>query len=134
MDISEGHSWTPLHDLALLYLSLVHGADADIAPAEMEVMATKLREWYPNAEGRQISQVTEDAMLVYVSESGHQMLETCVASLREHLEQGQRVAILNDLAEIASADGMLAPGEVSFIQELAEHWGLDQGGSVIDDG
>ena len=125
MDESGGHEWTPLHDLALLYLALVHGADAEISPGEMEVMATKLKDWYPDADGAQLSRVTEDVMLMYVSESGHQMLETSVASLNEHLQKGQRIAVLNDLAEIASADGTLAPGEVSFIQELAMHWGVD---------
>ncbi len=125
MESSVGHEWTPLHDLALLYLALVHGADAQIAAAEMEVMATKLKDWYPHASGEQISRVTEDVMLVYVSESGHQMLEACVASLKEYLRKGQRIAILNDLAEIASADGLLAPGEVSFIQELALTWGIE---------
>ncbi|HEX7069567.1 MAG TPA: TerB family tellurite resistance protein [Rhodothermales bacterium] len=125
MDVTEGHDWTPLHDLALLYLALVHGGDAQIAPAEMEVMATKLKDWYPGVKGQDIARATEDVLLVYVSESGHQMLEACVASLNEHLHKGQRIAILNDLAEIASADGMLAPGEVNFIQQLAMHWGVD---------
>ena len=125
MDESGAREWTPLHDLALLYLALVHGADAQIDASELEMMALKLKDWYPKASGDEISRVTEDVMLVYVSESGHQMLEACVASLNEHLEKGQRVAVLNDLAEIASADGMLAPGEVSFIQELAMHWGVD---------
>lgn len=125
MDVSGGPTWSPLHDLALLYLALVHGGDAEIAPSEMEMMATKLKDWYPDANGPQISRVTEDVMLVYVSGSGHQMLETSVASLNEHLKKGQRIAVLNDLAEIASADGLLAPGEVGFIQELAVHWGVD---------
>lgn len=126
MDTSAGPAWTPIHDLALLYLSLVHGADAQIAPAEMEVMATRLKDWFPDANGPEISRVTEDVMLIYVSESGHQMLEASVASLNEHLHKGQRIAVLNDLAELASADGMLAPGEVNFIQELAMHWGVDR--------
>jgi uncharacterized tellurite resistance protein B-like protein len=129
MDVSEGHDWTPLHDLALVYLALVHGGDAQIAPAEMEVMAHKLKDWYPGVKGQDIARATEDVMLVYVSDSGRQMLEACVASLNEHLKKGQRIAILNDLAEIASADGLLAPGEVSFIQQLATHWGVDSGAS-----
>lgn len=125
MEITGAHAWTPLHDLALLYLALVHGADAEIAPSEMEMMALKLKSWYPEASGSDIARVTQDVMLVYVSESRNQMLETSVVSLNENLGRGQRLAVLNDLAEIASADGMLAPGEVSFIQELAQHWGLD---------
>lgn len=124
MEPRAREAWSPVHDLALLYLSLVHGADAEIAPNEMEVMGTKLQEWYPDTEAEDLSRVTDDVMLVYVSESGHQMLEASVASLAKHLGRGQRLAVLNDLAEIASADGTLARGEVSFIKELAEHWDL----------
>lgn len=126
MEITERHEWGLLHDLALLYLALVHGADAEIAPSELEVMAAKLKDWRPAARRSDIQRITDEVMLIYVSQSGRQMLEASVVSLQEQLAKVQRVAILNDLAELASADGLLAPGEVSFIQQLARQWGVDQ--------
>lgn len=118
--------WTPLHDLALIYLALMHGADAEIDPSELSLMVEKLQEWYPKAEKSEIERVTNEVMLMYVSDSSQQMLETCVASVHQSLPKGQRIAILNDLADLASADGLIVPGEVSYIQHLAHRWGVDQ--------
>jgi len=128
MEVPQSHEWSLLHDLALLYLAFVHGSDAKIAPNELEVMGLKLKDWRPEAGGSDIQRITDQVMLVYVSESGHQMLEASLVSLQQHLGRSQRIAILNDLAELASADGMLAPGEVSFIKQLAHQWGVDQDG------
>ena len=123
---STGSAWSPLHDLALVYLALMHGADAEIDPVESKVTSEKLRSWYPEEGQEQIERVMKEVMLMYVGGSSEQMLETSVASLREALPKGQRIAVLNDLADIASADGFIAQGEVSFIQQLAQRWEVDQ--------
>jgi hypothetical protein len=34
--------------------------------------------------------------------------------------------VLNDLADLACADGAVVPGEVSFIQQLARFWEVDR--------
>ena len=122
---SESLSWTPAHDLALIYLALTHGADADLDPNEMSMMAQKLHHWMPNTANNQIKSVLNEVMLVYLGGSRAQMLDTSVASLRESMPKGQRIAVLNDLADIASADGMIVPGEVGFIQHLATQWEID---------
>lgn len=124
-NLSESLSWSPVHDLALIYLALTHGADAEIDPNEMSVMAQKLRQWTPEQASSKLSDVLEEVMLVYVGESRAQMLDTSVASLRQSIPKKQRIAILNDLADIASADGMIVPGEVGFIQHLAQQWEVD---------
>src|SRR5690606_23554502 len=41
--------WTPLHDLALLYISLAHSTDDELATAEVEAITQKLNEWLPGA-------------------------------------------------------------------------------------
>ena len=122
---SQGINWSPMHDLALIYLALTHGADAEISPNEMSVMAQKLRQWTPEQQASRLTGVLNDVMLMYVGESRAQMLDTSVASLRGSISKGQRIAILNDLADIASADGMIVPGEVGFIQHLAQQWEIE---------
>ena len=104
----------------------MHGADAEIDPAESKVTSDKLRNWYPEEDQERIEEVMKEVMLMYVGGSSEQMLETSVASLRQALPKGQRIAVLNDLADIASADGFIAQGEVSFIQQLAQRWEVDQ--------
>ena len=128
MTASSGlYSWTPLHDLALIYLALTHGADAEIDPVEMETMSEKLQEWQPEMAAEHTHHVIEEVMLMYVSGASQNMLTTSVASLRQSLPRDQRVAVLNDLADLASADGMVVPGEVSFIQQLARQWEVERG-------
>lgn len=117
--------WTGLHDLALIYLSLTHGADADLDAAEMEAMSVKLNEWKPGEQFSLIRRVLNDVLLVYTSPQRNQMLETAIASVGEDMSRSERVAVLNDLADIASADGIIVGGEISFIQTLAKKWGVE---------
>jgi uncharacterized tellurite resistance protein B-like protein len=122
---SDSLDWTPAHDLALIYLALTHGADTELDANEVSMMQQKLRQWLPKTGTHQIKQVMNQVMLVYLGGSRTQMLDTSVAALRETMPKGQRIAVLNDLADIASADGMIVPGEVGFIQHLATQWELD---------
>ncbi len=123
---NDTFSWTNVHDLALIYLALTHGADAELDPSEVTVMSQKLGDWVPPSSKNKISDILNQVMLVYLGESRTQMLDTSVASLREAMPKGQRIAILNDLADMASADGTIVPGEVGFIQRLAAQWEVDR--------
>lgn len=118
--------WTPLHDLALIYLALTHGADAELDASEMDAMAVKLRAWNETFDLDRIKRVMQEVMLVYMSGSSEQMLEAAIASVGETLSKPRRIAVLNDLADIASADGMIVMGEVNFIQQLAREWDVDR--------
>jgi hypothetical protein len=122
--MNANQSWSLLHDLGLIYLSLAHGTDAEIDPQETDVMIDKLRRWQPEVEPQNLRRILDDVMLAYVSAPHLEMLETSVASIAETVPLGQRIAILNDLAEIAAVDGRVVVGEVEFIQQLAERWGV----------
>lgn len=118
--------WTVTHDLALIYLALTHGADEELDSSEVDAMARKLSEWRTNFNLDQIKTIMREVMLVYMGSSGDQMLEAAIASVAESTPKPTRIAILNDLADIASADGTIVMGEVDFIQQLARDWGVDQ--------
>ena len=122
----ERPAWTPMHDLALIYLALAHGADDEMAPAESEAIREKMEAWFPDVRPRFIREATEEVLLVYVSASRDAMVEASAASLREELSKELRIGILNDLADLASADGAIVPGEVLFIQRLARYWGVER--------
>lgn len=117
--------WTPLHDLALIYLALTHGADAELDPSEMEAMSVKLSDWQPGAQLSLIRRVMNDVLLIYMSPQRNEMLETAIVSVYESMPKPTRVAVLNDLADIASADGIIVGGEISFIQDLARRWDVE---------
>lgn len=122
----EYPEWTTLHDLALIYLALTHGADADLDAAESEAMAVKLKAWNEAIDLERIRRVMQEVMLVYMSGSSDQMLETAIASVGTSMSKPRRIAVLNDLADIASADGMIVMGEVTFIQQLAREWDVER--------
>ena len=114
--------WGAMHDLTLLYLALVHGTDMDIAPSEQEALLEKLHHWFPEVQPKDTEQVFNEVMLTYMGGHSREMLDTSIASIKESLDKSRRIALLNDLAELATADGTLVPGEVSFIQQLANFW------------
>ena len=118
--------WTVAHDLALIYLALTHGADEELDAAEVDAMSRKLVQWHEGSSLDKIRKVMSEVMLVYMGSSGEQMLETSIASVADSMPKPSRIAILNDLADIATADGTIVMGEVDFIQQLARDWGVDQ--------
>lgn len=118
--------WTETHDLALIYLAMTHGAGEELGSAEMEVVANKLQAWAEDVDAERISDIMHEVILVYVGASGEQMLETAIASIGHQMPKMSRIAILHDLADIASADGAIMMNEVDFIQQLARDWGIEQ--------
>ncbi len=117
--------WTRLHDLGLIYLALMHGADADLDPTEMEAMSVKLTDWEPGRQMSFIRRVMNEVLLIYMSPQRDEMLETSIVSVYESMDRSRRVLVLNDLADIASADGVIVGGEISFIQDLARRWNVE---------
>lgn len=117
--------WGSLHDLALLYLALAHGTDLEIDPAEQSTMIEKLTAWEPGISSDHVSKIFDEVMLTYLGGYSREMLDAAVASIKDSMDKSHRIAVLNDLAELASADGAIVPGEVSFIQDLAQFWEVD---------
>ena len=122
----KASDWTTLHDLGLIYLALTHGADEVLDDSEKEAMADKLQTWNEDLSEERIREVMNDVMLVYMGGSSDQMLEAAIASVGDAMNKPRRIAVLNDLADIASADGSIVMGEVSFIQQLARDWDVEQ--------
>lgn len=123
---SEPSDWSPLHDLALIYLALAHGTDLEIADSEQEKMVERLGAWHTGPAPAQTEKILDEVMLTYMGGHSREMVEASMVSLKESMDWEQRVAILNDLADLASADGTLVPGEIAFIQQLAAFWEMDK--------
>lgn len=123
---SEPSEWSVLHDVALLYLALAHGTDMDIDPAEQTTMVEKVRSWYPEIGSTQVQRVLQEVMLTYLGGHSRQMVDAAMVSIKEVLSKEERISVLNDLADLATADGAIVPGEISFIQQLARYWEVDE--------
>lgn len=116
---------TLLHDLALLYLGLAHGADENLDPAETKQIAASLRRWQPDKDPALIDHVIREATLTYLNGADSERMTEAVHVLRDSLSQDLRMIILRDLAAIARADGEILSEERDFIQTIADDWELD---------
>jgi uncharacterized tellurite resistance protein B-like protein len=123
---TERSDWGPLHDLALIYLALAHGTDLEIDGSEQEKMVEQLKAWNADAASAQPERILDEVMLTYMSDHSREMVEASMVALKESMDRNERMAVLNDLADLASADGMLVPGEIAFIQQLAAFWDMDK--------
>jgi uncharacterized tellurite resistance protein B-like protein len=120
--IPANGGWSLLHDVALLYLTCMHGPDAEIDEAESQVVKELLRS--KSGSVTAADRVLDDVMLMYVGTSGSDMIATSIASLGDSLNATQRQGLLQEFAQIATADGLVHSTEVRLITEIANRWGL----------
>jgi uncharacterized tellurite resistance protein B-like protein len=122
---SGPEDWGTLHDLALLYLFLAHATDDHLDPVERSTISKRLHAWRPKASSSRIDKIMDEVMLTYMGTYGRDMLDMSIASLKDVLQSDRRVEVLNDMATLATSDGVLGPGEIAFIQRLARFWDVE---------
>ena len=122
----DGSAWNSLHEMALIYLSLLHSSEEDFRTERTELTRDLLVTWFPDVDDERLDRVIHRALLVHISEAGDQMLATAVESLRQSMPRDQRIAVLSELADIAMADGLVVPDEASFIERLAQEWDIER--------
>lgn len=121
----EHAGWSPVHDLALVYLEIVHGTDADIRESEVDAIARKLHEWLPDAEDEDVLKVVHAAMQAYVQGPDKRLFEDSVENLKKVVPPHQRTALLADLNYVARSDGGMSENEQALIERLARAWGIE---------
>lgn len=119
-------AWSPLHEMALIYLALLNSSDDDLRSDSVAVTRDLLRSWFPDIDDQRLDQVIEDVLLIQLSTLSDRMLSTAVESLRQSMPRDQRIAVLSELADVAMADGFVIPDEASFIERLAQEWDIER--------
>lgn len=122
-EIPDG--WSPLHDLALIYLHLAHRTDTDLDDREAEAISRTLNEWMPDVADDRVINVVLEAMHAYVQGPDKRLFEDSVESLKRSVPSHQRASILDDLVRIASADGEILPTEKDVIRKLSRAWEIE---------
>lgn len=124
LDVVAHHTggWSVLHDLAFLYLVLAHSTDDELTVTEVQVILAKLQEWQPDLAREDVQHVLDEAVERYASGPDQQALSESVRALRHTLPEEQRMAALNDLVQIANADGIFLDDEEDMINDLMEAW------------
>lgn len=125
------NSVTLLRHLALLYLGLAQGTDDDLDASETQAIASRLRRWLPGKDPALIDHVLRDVSMAQKEEVDMSHVREAVEALGRHLDAEARATILQDLADVARADGVVLRAEEGFIRRVAERWDLDA--SVIQD-
>lgn len=117
-------AWTLLHDVGLMYIVMGHSTDNKLSDNELSVMLSRLQAWQPELEEEQARAVLRDVLTYYSSEPETDALHDAVGAIREMLPIVQRLAILDDLTQIARADGHLGNNEQEMLENLSRAWGL----------
>lgn len=112
-----------LHDLALIYLALAHSTDDQLSNEEIDAIATRLREWQ-NVKSETVLSAIKQALEEYLREDADVRVRQAVSSVKASIPEEIRRVLLDDLTEIAMADGKFLHEEGSFIGELAQAWDL----------
>lgn len=122
----DGSAWSALHEMALIYLTLLNSSDDDPRSDRVALTRDLLLDWFPDVEEQRLDRAIRDALLMRVGALGDEMLSTAVEALRQSMPRDQRIAVLSDLADVAMADGVVVPGEASFIERLAQQWDIER--------
>lgn len=117
-----------LQALAFLYLTFGHATDGTMTGDEMRALAKRLQPWAPQAGLDDLGEVLKQTVAEYKS---HEDMDAKLAKAREltatlgkNASADELQRILDDLREIASADGTISEEEKAFIADTAKTFGL----------
>ena len=119
---SRIHDKDVLRDLALVYIAMAHGTDQELDDAEADAIVDRLHRWQAEAENEEIQDAVGNALQSYAKGEAAGQVERAVASIQEVVPQDMRQLIIEDLIDIALADGKFLYAENTFIADLAEAW------------
>lgn len=116
--------WTAVHDLALLYVACAYRGDREMDDVERQSVVTMLLLRFPDIDRDHASTVVDRVLLTYLSDARGDLLSAAITTLRDSLSRSERAKVLDELTGIASSDGVILPGEVDFISQIARTWQL----------
>jgi uncharacterized tellurite resistance protein B-like protein len=117
-------SWTPTHDLALVYIALAYGTDHDLSDTELDTITRSLQEWAHLPGEERVQEVVLEAATAFIEGDARAELRRSISDLREELSMDQRRKALREVIRIAEADGVVLEREQGLISTLAESWSL----------
>jgi uncharacterized tellurite resistance protein B-like protein len=111
-----------LHDLALLALTLAHGADGALDRVELAAIWHQLEAWVPGENPALVENVLREATLSYANGLDEARLTALLGRLRDALAPDERARVLADLRILAAADARVEAAEVALIERVETAW------------
>ena len=120
MPLSDRESLTAL---SYLFVTFGHATDGTLGMEEMRSLAGRLTQRVPGADLTQVGELLRGAIAEYKTHASmadkFARARQCIETLRAHAGDTEVEAILEDLREIANADGRVSPEEEKFIATVA---------------
>lgn len=117
--------WDLLHHLAFIYLMLAHAPDHEFSEEERQLVLRKLQAWQPDLDEHAVHSVLERALERYAQGADADMLAESVDAIKHTLPAARRRLVLNDLIQIANADGIFLDSEEDLLNDLTLAWNVD---------
>lgn len=117
-------SWTHVHDLALVFLSLAYSTDADLSNEEVDAISDALKKWRPALSDHQVHEIVLESASVFFESDVEKDFVQSVRALGEALKVDQKREVLEDIVRIAEADGVLLNSEQNLLSILASAWDI----------
>ena len=124
-----------LRRLAFLYLWTAHQSDNYLSDAELESVTRRLAGRSPYGDSSEIRRIVMEALEEYLEADDADVEARAAARhLGNSLDRDQKYEILEDLRQIAVADGVLLKAERSILRSLAEVWGISPAATMAAGG
>jgi uncharacterized tellurite resistance protein B-like protein len=124
--------WSYAHDLVNMYLGIAYLADHKLAPEEERTFLVKFKEWMPHMSVDQFVEIWSE---LGSDENRYALYLQSTLNVAQLLEDSrdQLKCIIQDLVDIAAADGVLHDREATMIKASAIAYGLNIELSVDED-
>lgn len=124
-----------LYHLAALYLGMAHRTDNYLSDAEQASITERLHAHGGDLEWAEVQDIVLDALGAFDRDADAEGLALrAAAALQDVLTPGEKYRVLDDLRQIAGADGVVHDGETGLLARLARRWGLAAPGDAPADG
>jgi hypothetical protein len=123
--------WSYAHDLVNMYLGIAYLADHKLDPEEERTFLVKFKEWMPHLSVDQFVEIWGEVQGLYDTlgsdENRYALYLQSTLNVARLLEDSkdQLRCIIQDLVDIAAADGVLDDREATMIKASAIAYGLN---------
>lgn len=117
-------SWTHIHDIALVFLTLAYSTDSNLTDGEVDAISAAIRKWKPDLSDQEIHEIVLESASVFFESDAEKEFVQSVRSLGEALKIEQRRDVLEDVMRVAEADGVLLNSEQNLLSVLASAWDI----------
>lgn len=122
--MSESDTWTTVHDVAFVYVSMAFAPDHQIAERELLLLRDALQSWLPEAEEGDVEVILMEVLAALTDPEGKDELLPALRRLYESLNEEERQRVVENCLRISEADGQMRLRERRFIHSVADALGV----------